>query len=330
MSRRKRYPAKTERPAPELGNEIMQAILAQEGYPSPEERWTILQRRGEIMREVISDMLSSSGRSQEGRARLFIQKYGQRDALAVLNSLQRGFQRPSYIAEESWIYRQYRQAFARFGGERRFLNYAEYEELTGETVRIEAMRYLSPVELRPSKHLQQMRELTLTPPALWEDLLPPDTPRRPADFHAPQAEVYRGPEQELLALGWDLNLQAVDSQAARWRAAIPDLARMALDAGLLNGWPGETASWAPYYALHLLGVLRAHEYAARLMALYQRADDWLADRLPDAWGRMGAAAAPALVGLVGRQAAAAKAARPGSNGPASFGRGRPPAAPGGH
>jgi hypothetical protein len=69
---------------------------------------------------------------------------------------------------------------------------------------------------------------------------------------------------------------------------------MIFDEGLLEGWPGEAASWAPYHALHTLGVLQAQEHAERLLALLDRENDWLSDRLPAVWGQMGSPAEPTL------------------------------------
>jgi hypothetical protein len=65
---------------------------------------------------------------------------------------------------------------------------------------------------------------------------------------------------------------------------------MIFDEGLLEGWPGEEASWAPDHALHMLGHLRAHDYAGRLLTLLDRENDWLSDRLPVVWGQMGSPA----------------------------------------
>jgi hypothetical protein len=69
---------------------------------------------------------------------------------------------------------------------------------------------------------------------------------------------------------------------------------MALDPGLLDGWPGEDASWAPWHALHLLGSLGAWENAASLMILAGRPNDWLSDRLPLVWGMIGLEVEPIL------------------------------------
>jgi len=93
-------------------------------------------------------------------------------------------------------------------------------------------------------------------------------------------------------------VQHAARNAKRWRGALVYLFRLTLDEGLLAGWPGEPSSWAPYYAVRLLGELRAAEFVAPLLVLVDRADDWLSDCLPDAWASMGKKAMPALWEIV--------------------------------
>jgi hypothetical protein len=274
--------------------ELTRAVIAREGYPAAEARQAIFERRGEILRLMIEDMVINEGRAQEARTRRFVHQYGERDTLAVLKAMQNGFQRPFPLGDEAWLYRQYRQAYARFGGDRRYLRYAEYDQLAEENARLQARDALLPIKVKPSARQRQLDDLLLTPPALWEDILPPDAPPRPADFIASLPGEYPGPAGELLALGWELDLRRIRSQASRWRNATDDLARMSLDEGLLEGWPGEAASWAPYYALNLLGQLKAHQHAAALSRLASRRDDWLSDLLPGVWAAMGPVVEPEL------------------------------------
>jgi hypothetical protein len=204
--------------------------------------------------------------------------------------------------DEPLLYRKYRRAFARFGEERRFLNKLEYEDLAYEHGSLMARRkFLSIISRGPSRRERELNDLLLIGADYWEDITPPAVPLRPADFAAPPAGEYSGLERELLTWGWRPEPQRIRAQAkkaARWRPVIPDLVRMVLDEGLLSGWPGEAASWAPYHALHLLGTLRAHEHAAHLIALAKRENDWLSDRLPAVWGQMGEQVEPALWNLL--------------------------------
>ena len=69
---------------------------------------------------------------------------------------------------------------------------------------------------------------------------------------------------------------------------------MALDPLLLDGWPADPASWAPWYALQLLGELGAVESAYSLSELADIENDWLSDLLPEIWAGMGPAVEPFL------------------------------------
>jgi hypothetical protein len=69
---------------------------------------------------------------------------------------------------------------------------------------------------------------------------------------------------------------------------------MALDPGLLNGWPAEKASWAPWHAIHALGDLQAWESAPALAGLADLENDWLSDHLPHIWADMGMEVEPSL------------------------------------
>ena len=69
---------------------------------------------------------------------------------------------------------------------------------------------------------------------------------------------------------------------------------MSLDPGLLDGWPGDSQSWAPWHALQLLGALEAWQSVPALAELSGRPNDWLSDLLPEVWARMGMAVEPVL------------------------------------
>jgi len=101
-----------------------------------------------------------------------------------------------------------------------------------------------------------------------------------------------------LTLGWDADdekaIRAQVGNPATLKPFLPDLERMVLDEGLLSGWPAEPASWAPLHALRLLGALRAHWLAGRLLTLMERENDWLSDLLPSVWSKMGLKAAEPL------------------------------------
>ena len=80
----------------------------------------------------------------------------------------------------------------------------------------------------------------------------------------------------------------------QWKRFILALTRMALDPGLLSGWPSERASWAPWHAIHALGNLQAWESAPALAELADLENDWLSDHLPHIWADMGMEVEPTL------------------------------------
>lgn len=269
----------------------------QNSYPAPDVRRQIIAQRDQIMQELIYIYSSMPAQRYLVEVRKLGARYGLREVLLVLDAFQESTRR-ELITEEAWLYRHYRQAFARYGATRPFLSRKAYEDLVHEHGLLVARRMLTAgVETGPSTHERDLRDLLLLDSRFWRDLVPPAAPPRPADFEALSPGTYEPPEQTLLSWGWDLDAARIDQEAKKrgtWQPVIPKLIEMALDEGLLGGWPGERASWAPYYALHLLGRLRAHGYAAALLALLDRPDDWLADQLPPVWAQMGPPAEQAL------------------------------------
>ncbi|NOH02861.1 MAG: hypothetical protein HND47_13335 [Chloroflexi bacterium] len=81
---------------------------------------------------------------------------------------------------------------------------------------------------------------------------------------------------------------------------------MALDPGLLHGWPSEPASWAPWHAIHALGNLQAWDSAPALAQLADMENDWLSDHLPHIWADMGREVEPALWMILENTSASAK------------------------
>jgi hypothetical protein len=194
------------------------------------------------------------------------------------------------IAEDAKNYREYRQRYARFGAGLEFYTAKEIDEL--QAAHVKTIKEPSDLN-KPS----EIDKLLLFGWRDWEDITPPAIPIRPDDFHAPQPASYPAPIHELLEWGDDLNrsYQFVnETDYTLWRKYIPALTRMALDPGLLNGWPSEKSSWAPWHAIHSLGELLAWESAPALAKLADLENDWLSDHLPHIWADMGMEVEPLL------------------------------------
>jgi hypothetical protein len=143
----------------------------------------------------------------------------------------------------------------------------------------------------------------------WEDLIPPAIPSQPDNYSAPEPASYPAPIAELLEWGNDLHKHhdfADKQDFLHWKNFIPALTRMALDPGLLHGWPSEPASWAPWHAIHALGNLQAWESTPAMAELADLEDDWLSDHLPHIWADMDPEAEPILWMLLDDRSASAK------------------------
>ncbi len=254
-------------------------------YPTPEERRRIIARREELLKKVIAAAVV--GPIDRATINRLIARYGAAEVEIVTAKL-KGPHGP-FINESPRYYREYRQIFARFGGDHPFLNKKDYERLMGEFTRLLARReFDSNSRQAPGARETALHDLLLRDALMWPDLTPPATPPRAPDHVAPPAGQYADPAQKLLTWGPDLDEErcADCTRYAAWRRAAPDLERMVLDPGLLNGWPAENASWAPLHALEILGYPGAAAGPA-LFALLDCENDWLSDRLPKIWGRMG-------------------------------------------
>ena len=265
-------------------------------YPSSAERERIIERRDKLLRELVEALIVHQGDIR--RIDKLARRYGPQEVQLVLSTFQQRASSAELIGEEASTYRAYRRAFARSGGDKAFLSMQEYSDLSFEHGKLHAERVLKSVVFRrPSAREREMRDTLFVGAALWEDITPPAVPPRPPDFASPAPGEYDYPARQLLDWGWDLDEERAKNNArnvSKWRPAIGDLARMALDDGLLNGWPGERASWAPYHALNMLGYLRAHQVAGGLFPLFGQENDWLSDRLAEMWGQMGPQAEPPL------------------------------------
>ena len=205
---------------------------------------------------------------------------------------------PSFISDDARSYRDYRQRFGRFGAGLKFFTAKELDDL-----------YIKYAEKLKEGGENEVEKLLLTGWREWEDITPPAVPPRPADYAAPQPASYNEPINILLEWGDNLNRShqhADEAEYIQWGKHIPALTRMALDPGLLNGWPAEKPSWASWHAIHILGILQAWESAPVLAQLADLENDWLSDHLPHIWADMGREVEPTLWMILENTSASAK------------------------
>ena len=259
------------------------------GYPSPEERERIIQLRQELTRELLLSM--AMGVKPDNRnIQALVKKYTAGEVERGTRTLSENLKYPSLVADDASSYRDYRLRYARFGAGLQFYTNRELDDLYGEHIK----------SIKNVEDLQSSSEIgkrLLFGWRDWEDITPPAIPLRPDDFNAPAPGSYPEPINELLEWGDNLYRSHRFSDEVdflHWRKHIPALTRMALDPGLLNGWPSEKASWAPWHAIHALGALEAWESAPALAELANLENDWLSDHLPHVWAEMGMEVEPSL------------------------------------
>lgn len=278
------------------------------GYPSPEERERIVQLRQELSLELIQLMVMGV-KHDDARIHALVRKYSAEEVERATRVFSESMSNPSLVADDAFSYRDYRLRYARFGDGQKFYTAQEVDDLyTSHSDQLKDML------LGGDRNKQRTSENDLNKLLVigwndWKDITPPAPPPRPADFHAPQPASYPVPINELLEWGDVLNMShqfADETDYTLWRKHIPALTRMALDPGLLNGWPSEKSSWAPWHAIHALGNLQAWESAPALAKLADLENDWLSDHLPHIWADMGMEVEPLLWMILENPAASVK------------------------
>jgi hypothetical protein len=261
-----------------------------EGYPNAAERTAIIEMREELSVRLIEFFIRKSN-PNDPRYRAVIDQYGPQEVEMALDRMRDRMQFPR-TKNEAHEQREYRQGFALFGADRPFHPAGERQKLyeSRDDLVIQAVKERG-VFLREDE--DPVGQSLLIGWQNWADITPRAIPVRPSDYSCPAPGSYTPPVSELLDYGPNLE-KNYDFNDPRWKKAIPALTRMALDPGLLEGWPGENASWAPWHAAHLLGLLEAWESAPALAELADMQSDWLSDHLPHIWADMGAEVLPTL------------------------------------
>ena len=276
-------------------------------YPPLPERERIIQLR-ELLSRALIEIMFYPEESDERIGQLMVE-YGATEVSRTLEIVGQSLASRDLITEEAGLFRRYRHAYARFGDHHPYLGRVEFEaKMDTYTPLSMGSEQLGLGPLPPSQQQKELAALLLIGSHLWDDITPPAVPMRPVGWDPPSPDHYGVPARALLKWGLDLDPKEMKWAARRagdWLPAVPELVRMALDPGLLDGWPAVAASWAPYHALNLLALLPLatdstfddelrRGWAGQLLSLVDRENDWLSDLVPPVMGPMGPSILPLL------------------------------------
>lgn len=301
MSRRKRHPAR-----PPTEPQIAW-FKHRTGYPSPEEREQIIRIRKELSAEVILLRLSKAS-TDDRHYRELVDTYGKEEVQRAEIKFREGVDISSRVADDARSYREYRLRYSQFGAGLKYYSAKEVDELYDSYFE-QIKENRDNEDADTSDYESKLEKLLLMGWRDWDDITPRAVPPRPADCVTAPPASYPQPINELLEWGDDLHRShkfANETEYLQWKKFVPALTRMALDPGLLDGWPSDKASWAPWHAIHALGNLRAWESAPALAGLADLENDWLSDHLPHIWADMGMEVEPTLWMILETRSASTK------------------------
>jgi hypothetical protein len=301
MSRRKRHSAKPQ------ADHQLEWFKHRTGDPSAKEREQIIRIRQKLFSEVILLRLSKVS-TDDRRYQELVDKYGKEEVQRAEQKFREGADISSRVGDDARSYRDYRLRYSHFGAGLKYYSAKEMEDLYDAYFQ-QFKENRDGDDADRSANENELEKLLLMGWRDWDDITPPAIPLRPADYNIPQPAPYSAPVNELLKWGDDLHRShqfTDETEYLQWKKFIPALTRIALDPGLLNGWPSEKASWAPWHAIHALGNLQAWESAPALAELADLENDWLSDHLPHIWADMGMEVEPTLWMILETHSSSAK------------------------
>jgi hypothetical protein len=157
-------------------------------FPDPKERAKIMARRNQLHRDLIEYMVMRTTDDQELQDQMdpLVREYGFPEVDRMMRKLSMGLHRPSDPDEdERHLYAEYVGLYGRFGGERQFLSQSEYLRLNHERAMLLAREILQELQLSQSEQsrVDELSDLLLSEPFLWDDLVPENPPRMLAKEH---------------------------------------------------------------------------------------------------------------------------------------------------
>jgi hypothetical protein len=165
-------------------------------YPSAKELEQIAARRRQLMRELISCLLTDNEEEQRKGLDRLVRRYGQSEVECVATFMQQGVEGRDLDNDEAILYRRYVEYYRRFGGQRPFLTLEEYNQANDEYAplftRQEAEQTLSEDE---QARLAYLEDLLLKNVLLLEDVTPEDPPPTMPDVELPPIKPAKSPRK---------------------------------------------------------------------------------------------------------------------------------------
>lgn len=164
------------------------------GFPSPEERRRIVERRAALWQALLEHLVAArhDGKAGAKQRAALSREYGEDEVQRTLGRISRQLNRPKGDAEEPWLYDEYVALYRRFGGSRPLLSFEEQRALnherTGLKMRQEvsngglslfSLAGLEPLSPAEERRLVAVEELLLADADLWDDLVPEEPPLSP-------------------------------------------------------------------------------------------------------------------------------------------------------
>jgi hypothetical protein len=162
--------------------------MTEQQFPDAEERSQIIARRNKLHRDLIEYMVTRSPDEQEARAQLnpIVGEYGFDEVYRMLRKLSPRLNPAKNPDEdERRLYAEYVDLYRRFGGERPFLTPPEFARLNRERAVLLGREILQELQLTQAEQdrLDELSQLLLSEPWLWDDLVPEDPPKNLVKEH---------------------------------------------------------------------------------------------------------------------------------------------------
>jgi len=167
--------------------------MTERQFPDTDERARIIARRNQLHRDLIEYIVTRSPDDQEARAQLnpIVREYGFDEVYRLLRMIS-----PRLNAakdpdqDERQLYAEYVDLYRRFGGEREFLVPEDFARLNRERAMLLAREILQELQLTQAEQhrLDELSDLLLAEPWLWDDLVPENLPKAAIASPAPQSK----------------------------------------------------------------------------------------------------------------------------------------------